>query len=206
MLQLKVMKKLDEGSFSKVYLARDMNNNKILALKKINEKNLDNKGRMYLQNEINILRMINHPNIIKLYFVLKNPDFTYLGIEYCNGGSLSNNLYEYIKNYKKPFPEKLVQKLMKQILTGLKYLHDKGIIHRDLKLNNILIYYENDSDLKNQNLYEAKIKIIDFNISYFSNSFMPYSVVGTPLNKAPSIVQNMFIYLNLMMIKLIYGH
>ena len=183
-----------------------MNNNKILALKKINEKNLDNKGRMYLQNEINILRMTNHPNIIKLYYVLKNPDFTYLGIEYCNGGSLRNTLYEYIKNHKKPFPEKLVQKLMKQILAGVKYLHDKGIIHRDLKLNNILIYYENDSDLKNQNLYEAKIKIIDFNISYLPNSFMPYSVVGTPLNMAPSVVQNMFIYLNLMMIKLIYGH
>ena len=190
MKHLKILKKLDEGSFAKVYLAKDMNNNNILALKKINEKNLDYKSKMYLQNEIDILRMINHPNIIKLYFVLKNPDFTYLGIEYCNGGSLNKNLYEYIKNHKKPFPEKLVQKLMKQILSGVKSLHDKGIIHRDLKLNNILICYENDFDLKNQNLYAAKIKIIDFNISYLQNGFMPFSVVGTPLNMAPSIVQN----------------
>ena len=81
---------------------------------------------------------------------------------------------------------------MKQILTGVKCLHDKGIIHRDLKLKNILIYYDNDSDLKNHNLYGATIKIIDFNTSYILNSFMPYSVVGTPLNMAPSIAQNMF--------------
>ena len=192
MLQLEIMKKLDQGTFSKVYLARDMNNNKILALKKIDEKILSDKGKNYLLNEIKILRMFNHPNIIKLYFVLKKPNFTYLGIEYCNGGSLSDNLYDYIKQHKKPFPEKLVQKIMKQILTGVKCLHDKGIIHRDLKLKNILIYYDNDSDLKNHNLYGATIKIIDFNTSYILNSFMPYSVVGTPLNMAPSIAQNMF--------------
>ena len=192
MLELKIMKKLDEGSFAKVYLARDMKNNNILALKKIDEKKLGYKGKIYLQNEINILRMVNHPNIIKLHFVLKKPDFTYLGIEYCNGKSLRDNLYEYIKQHKKPFPENLVQILMKQILSGLKYLHDIGIIHRDLKLSNILIYYNNDSDLKNQNLYRATIKIIDFNSSYIPNGSNPFSVVGTPLNMAPSIVQNMF--------------
>ena len=136
--------------------------------------------------------MINHLNIIKLYFVLKKPNFTFLGIEYCNGKSLRDNLYEYINQHKKPFPEKLVQKLMKQILSGVKCLHDKGIIHRDLKLDNILIYYDNDFDLKNKNLYAATIKIIDFNTSYIPNSFNPFSVVGTPLNMAPSIVQNMY--------------
>ena len=192
MLKVEIMKKLDEGSFAKVYLARDMNNNKILALKKIDEKKLGNKGKIYLQNEIKILRMINHLNIIKLYFVLKKPNFTFLGIEYCNGKSLRDNLYEYINQHKKPFPEKLVQKLMKQILSGVKCLHDKGIIHRDLKLDNILIYYDNDFDLKNKNLYAATIKIIDFNTSYIPNSFNPFSVVGTPLNMAPSIVQNMY--------------
>ena len=147
---------------------------------------------MYLQNEINILRMINHPNIIKFYFLMKKPDFTYLGIEYCNGGSLMNNLYEYINKYNKPFSEKLVQKLMKQILLGVKYLHDRGIIHRDLKLNNILIHYDNDYDLKNQNLYSATIKIIDFNISYMPNGNMPLTVVGTSPNMAPSVVQNIY--------------
>ena len=192
MIQLKIVKLLDRGGFSEVYLARDIKNNRFLALKKIDEKNLNNKEKIYLQNEINILRMINHPNIIKLYSVKKKPDFTYLVIEYCNGGSLRNNLYEYINKYGKPFPEKLVQKLMKQILLGVKSIHDKGIIHRDLKLGNILIYYDNDSDLTNQNLYAATIKIIDFNISYKPNGFMPNSVVGTSPNMAPTIVQNMF--------------
>ena len=192
MLKLKVLKLLDEGGFAKVFLAKDLNNNKLLALKKIDEKNLCDKEKIYLQNEINILRMINHPNIIKLYYALKQSNFTYLGIEYCNGGSLSKNLYEFIKIHKKPFPEKLVQKLMKQILSGIKYLHDKGIIHRDLKLNNILLHYDNDYDLKNNNLYEATIKIIDFNISYMPNGSMAYTVVGTSPNMAPSIVQNIY--------------
>ena len=192
MLKLKILKLLDKGGFAKVFLAKDLNNNKLLALKKIDEKNLCDKEKIYLQNEINILRMINHPNIIKLYYALKQSNFTYLGIEYCNGGSLSKNLYEFIKIHKKPFPEKLVQKLMKQILSGIKYLHDKGIIHRDLKLNNILLHYDNDYDLKNNNLYEATIKIIDFNISYMPNGSMPYTVVGTSPNMAPSIVQNIY--------------
>ena len=201
MMQLRIMKLLDRGSFSEVFLARDITNNRLLALKKINEKNMNYKQKIYIQNEISILRMINHPNIIKLYYVLKDQNSTYLGIEYCNGGSLNKNLYEYIK----PFPEKLVQKLMKQILLGVKSIHDKGIIHRDLKLGNILLYYDNDSNLINKNLYATTIKIIDFNISYKPNAFMANTVVGTSPNMAPSVVKICLSLQDLMMKKLIYG-
>ena len=191
-IKYNIIKFLDKGSFSHVYLAKDITNNRLFALKKLIKKDLSQRNKYYLQNEINILRMINHPNIIKLYFEIKSPFGSDLAIEYCNGGSLAQNLNQYISKYGKPFSEKLVQRLMKQILFGVNYLHNKGIIHRDLKLRNILLGYSNDNDLKNKNLLAAIIKITDFNISYLPNGFGPNSIVGTPENMAPTIVNNMF--------------
>ena len=190
-MELNLYKLIGKGGFADVYLAKD-NKNQRYAAKKIKMKNLDNKLKYYLQNEINILKMINHPNIIKLYNVIKSPNSTILVMEYCNGGSLYEYLYSYITQKGKPFSEKLVQHLMKQLLSAIKCLHEQGIIHRDLKLENILLKYDNDNDFKIQNIYAAKIKIIDFNLSYKQNQnfFKPVSMVGTPIHMAPTIVGN----------------
>ena len=114
-------------------------------------------------------------------------------MEYCNGDSLHKNLYDYINKYGTPFPEKLVRHFMKRILLGLKHLHENKIIHRDLKLKNILLKYNNDIDKNNNNYYAAEIKIIDFNVSFryqyhLNNS--PVTAVGTLPNMPPSIVNN----------------
>ena len=189
-INFQFIKELGRGAFAEVHLVKDKNN-KLFAAKKLNEKNLNQKLKFYLQNEINILKMFNHPNIIKLYSVFKNPNYTCLILEYCSGGSLDKYLYDYISKYGTPFSEKLVQRLMKQILLGVKTLHENGIIHRDLKLGNILIKYNNDYDKHNKNLYNSTIKITDFNMSCKTNVSAPISVVGTPVNMAPTIVQNM---------------
>ena len=191
MVTLNKIRLLDKGSFAEVYLACEASSNKLFALKKINQKQISLKEKSYLENEIKILSMIHHPNIIQLYQVYEKKDYKYLALEYCNGDSLYKNLTKHINKYGKPFSEKLVQKLMKNILSGVKCLHDKGIIHRDLKLENILVKYKNDSDLNNLNLYNAEIKIIDFNLSYMSNNVRPTSGLGTPINMAPTMVINM---------------
>ena len=188
---LNFIKLIGKGTFAEVYLVKDIKNNKLLVAKKLNIKYLSDKEKFYLQNEINILKMFQHPNIIKLYTVIKNPNSTFLILEYCSGDSLYKNLYEYIKKFGAPFPEKLVQKLMRQILLGVKTLHENGIIHRDIKLENILIKYNNDYDELTKNLYNSTIKIIDFNMSCKTNVFDPKTIVGTPINMAPTIVKNM---------------
>jgi serine/threonine protein kinase len=184
---------LDKGTFAEVFLARKTNTNELIALKKINERNLPPDAKKYLENEINILKNINHPNIIKLYDDFKENDFIYLALEYCNGGSLSQNLYQYKIKYGVPFPEKVVRLFMKKILLGIKYLHKNRIIHRDLKLDNILLKYDNENDKKNNNYFASELKIIDFNVSYIYNNNLnnlPQTFVGTIPNMSPSIVNN----------------
>lgn len=63
---------------------------------------------------------------------------------------------------------------MKEILKGVKFLHSNGIVHRDLRLKNIVLQYNNDFDLNKQNIYKANAKIIDFNYSQISNNYKPY--------------------------------
>ena len=69
--------------------------------------------------------------------------------EYYNGGTLLNFLNDYLKNYHRPPPEEIVQYIMRQIIDGLKYLHDKKIVHRDLKCEHIMINYEDEYDKEN---------------------------------------------------------
>ena len=114
----------------------------------------------YLKNEIAILRELNHKNIVKLEDVKITKKHYYLVMEYCNGGSLSDCLNKYQELYNKTFSEEIVQYLMRQIIQGLKYIHNKNIIHRDLKFDNILVNFDSDEDKKKVNMMKAEVKII----------------------------------------------
>ena len=184
------------GRLCEVNLLKNKTTNELLVVKKIylvNIINSEEKG--HIQNEIQILYKFKNnkiSNIITFYNGFQDKDFIYLYLEYCNGGTIKDNLDKYINKTSLPFPEKYVQYLMKQILLGVKYLHDNGIIHRDLKLKNILLKYNNDYDLNNLNILSAQVKIIDFNLSYIKNknNYKPISAVGTLQNMAPSIIYN----------------
>ena len=141
-----LFKSLGEGAFGEVFLTIKKNSSDLYATKVLDLNKLKQKGPLmlkYLENEIQIMKQLNHPNIIKLYEDIRTNDKYYLIMEYCNGGSLLDLLKKYKEKYKTPFSIKLVQYFMKQIIEGLAYIHSNNIIHRDIKLNNILVKFRN---------------------------------------------------------------
>ena len=190
---LTLIKPLGKGAFGEVYLTSKPGTKEKFATKKIDKKFTSNpKAKKYLDNEIAILKAINHPNIVKLYEVKETSKFYYLVTEYCNGGGLSDCLEEYEEKNNKPFPEELVQYLMRQIVSALRYLHKKTILHRDLKLDNILVHFDNEEDRKNKNMMKAKVKLIDFGFArYLKREELAFSTLGSPINMDPGILRKL---------------
>ena len=93
--------------------------------------------------------------------------------------------------YRKPFSEEIVQYLMRQIVDAIKYIHGKHIIHRDLKLDNILMNYENEKDKENLNILGAQVKIIDFGFATVldNSKNLAFSTLGSPINMDPGILK-----------------
>jgi serine/threonine-protein kinase ULK/ATG1 len=166
-------KEIGRGSFSTVYKGINQNNNQEVAIKKINNKALS-KMRNYIDKEINLMKKLNHKNIVKLYDVLydfNNTEEVYLILEYCCNGDLTKFLDS------NGIDEKLAKNYLKQLSEGLKYLKDNNISHRDLKPQNILIDKDN------------VLKIIDFGFAKnIDPSNMADTFCGSPLYMAPEIL------------------
>ena len=190
---LTLTKCLGKGAFGEVYLTSKQGSKEKYATKKIDKKYAANpRAKKYLDNEIAILKEVNHPHIIKLYKVHETTQFYYLVMEYCNGGGLSDCLEEYKKKYKKPFPEEAVQYLMKQIVSAIYYLHKNNILHRDIKLDNILVNFDSEEDKKHKNMLKANVKIIDFGFArHLAPSQLAYSTLGSPINMDPGILRKL---------------
>ena len=187
-------KLIGKGSFGEVYLAKKQNSDKLYAIKMIDKKLADTKMRRYFEYEIKILKMLNHPNIVKLEKLKISLHNYYIIMEYVNGGELSNYLKIYKFKYGKAFPEEVVQYLMKQIVDALVYIHDKNIIHRDLKLENIMVSFDSEKDKEDLNMMKAKIKIIDFGfaIILLSDDYLTNTAVGTMLYMDPTILEEFY--------------
>ena len=190
---LTLLKCLGKGAFGQVYLTSKQGSKQKYATKKIDKKFTQNpRAKKYLDNEINILKEIDHPNIIKLIDVKETNQFYYLVMELCNGGGLSDCLEDYKNAYKRPFPEETVQYLMRQIVDGINYLHKRNILHRDIKLDNILVNFDSDEDKKNRNMLKAKVKIIDFGFArHLAPAQLAFSTLGSPINMDPGILRKL---------------
>ena len=188
-----LIKLLGKGSFGEVYLSTKKGCKEYLATKKIPKKYAeDPKIKKYFQNEIKILREIKHKNIMKLYDVKITLNHYYLICELCNGGSLTECLDKYRKIYRKPFTEEIVQYLMIQIIDAIKYLHSKKIIHRDLKLDNILVNFSTDKDKNTANMLKSQVKIIDFGFAtHLKFGNLAESTLGSPINMDPKILEKL---------------
>ena len=188
---LTLLKLLGKGSFGEVYLSTKRGRNEYFATKKMNRAQADQPSiRKYFENEIRILDSLRHPNIVRLEELKQTKDYYYIVMEYINGGSLTDCLKKYQKKYGRAFPEEIVQYLMNQIVDAIRYIHSKKIIHRDLKLDNIMVHFDNENDKNNLNMMRARIKIIDFGFAIrLTKANLAFSALGSPINMDPKILK-----------------
>ena len=186
-------KSLGKGAFGEVYITSKQGTQEKFATKKIDKKFARNpKAKKYIDNEIKILKSLDHENIIKLYDQLETSQYYFLVTEYCNGGGLSDCLEYHINQYHKPFSEEVVQYLMRQIVSGIRYLHSKHILHRDIMLDNILVKFDTEEDKQKKNMLKAKVKIIDFGFArYLDPKELAFSTLGSPINMEPGILRKL---------------
>ena len=182
---------LGKGTFGEVYLTKKFNSNNLYATKRMERKMVDDPRYIkYFKNEITILKRLFHNNIIRLEELKMTNNHYYIIMEYCNGGSLSDCPKRYKELYHHPFTEQIVQHIMRQVISAVKYMHSQGIIHRDLKLDNILVNFNNVDDFNSINLINSQIKIIDFGFASSKEDNKLFSTaIGSPLNMDPLILK-----------------
>ena len=120
-------KQVGAGSFATVWRGAHVDTGEAVAVKQINLQRLSTKLQESLESEIAILQHTRHANIIKLHDIIKEPEHTYLVLELCTGGDLS----QYIKRRKR-LAEPEARKLAKQLCGGLRALRAACLVHRDL--------------------------------------------------------------------------
>ena len=167
---------IGQGAFGKVNLGLNVLTGRVVAIKSFNKKSLDspnNENMKKIIYETNLMRKLNHPNITKNLEMFEDEKYILIIMEYINGG----NLFSFVKKRRK-LTEKISKFLFKQIILGINHIHSQNIVHRDIKLENILI------DINNT------IKICDFGIGRIlsSSEELLYDQCGTPMYMAPEIL------------------
>jgi Ca2+-binding EF-hand superfamily protein len=172
----KILEAIGRGSFSKVYHGVDLNTLESVAIKVIH-KNRASNNLENIKNEIEIMKFCKNDNIVKYIDHFEDFENIYIVEEYLKGGDLYTY---YVDKFKSNPNEKALKNIIRQIGNGLKYLHDYGIIHRDIKLQNILLTDKNDNPV---------IKISDFGLSKVTGSKERVSdCLGTLNFSAPEVV------------------
>ena len=136
--------KLGQGTYATVYKGyRKGEKREVVAVKCINRKRLCKSSSENLYREIEILKGINHENIVQLRDFQWDNDNIFLVLEYCSGGDLSTFLRKYVR-----LPERIARKFLRQLSLALQFIHSQNIAHMDLKPQNLLIYSKTDLTLK----------------------------------------------------------
>ncbi|XP_053334311.1 serine/threonine-protein kinase MARK2 isoform X11 [Clarias gariepinus] len=169
----RLLKTIGKGNFAKVKLARHVLTGKEVAVKIIDKTQLNSSSLQKLFREVRIMKLLNHPNIVKLFEEIETEKTLYLVMEYASGGEV----FDYLVAHGR-MKEKEARAKFRQIVSAVQYCHQKFIVHRDLKAENLLL----DADMN--------IKIADFG---FSNEFTLGNKLdtfcGSPPYAAPELFQ-----------------
>ncbi|KAM3594079.1 uncharacterized protein V6R79_001910 [Siganus canaliculatus] len=169
----RLLKTIGKGNFAKVKLARHIFTGREVAIKIIDKTQLNPNSLQKLFREVRIMKILNHPNIVKLFEVIETERTLYLVMEYASGGEV----FDYLVAHGR-MKEKEARAKFRQIVSAVQYCHQKHIVHRDLKAENLLL----DADMN--------IKIADFG---FSNEFTLGNKLdtfcGSPPYAAPELFQ-----------------
>ena len=197
-----ILQVLGSGAFSCVLKVQSKINKQIYAMKKVDMDKIMNKmgvDRKYFENEIHFLQNLRSPYVCKCYAIFTENKYLYFIMEFMNNGDL-NTFYKANKALQKQIPEEKLWEIFYKTISGLKNIHEKGLIHRDIKLENLFL----DDDFN--------IKIGDFNVSAtidrksalnFSDGqndlekmISGLTIVGTPGYMAPEVERNNYMDCN----------
>ena len=173
---------IGKGGFGRVYKVHHKLSNQYRAMKIIQCKSISDNHSSTINKEINILKNLDHPNIIKVYEFYQSEKYVYIINELCTGGELFDKIVDV-----KFFSENVASNIMRQLLSAVAYCHENGVIHRDLKPENILI---ENSEEKDKEFFH--IKVIDFGTCEILKKKKLTEQIGTSFYIAPEVIKNSY--------------
>lgn len=147
-----ILQEIGTGGFGTVFKVKDKRTGLIRAMKEIPKTNLDQNTSAKMIEEIDILKDLDHPNIMRIFEVIETTKFYYVITELLSGGELFDKLIKH-----KRISEKFAAKYLYEMMSALNYCHNKGIVHRDIKPENLLFETSDEN---------SSLKVIDFGISH----------------------------------------
>ncbi|KAM0888234.1 hypothetical protein ACQ4PT_028557 [Festuca glaucescens] len=175
MERYEIGRQLGQGTFAKVYYARNLTNGQSVAIKMIDKEKVLRIGLMdQIKREISIMRIVRHPNVLQLFEVMATRSKIYFVLEYAKGGELFNKIA------KGKLSEEGARKYFHQLISAVDYCHSRGVYHRDLKPENLLM-----------DEYET-LRVSDFGLSALTESKwqdgLLHTACGTPAYVAPEVL------------------
>lgn len=168
-------RQLGQGTFGKVYYARNLSSGQSVAIKMIDKEKILKVGLMeQIKREISIMRLVRHPNVLQLFEVMATKSKIYFALEYAKGGELFHKMARAKLN------EESARNYFQQLISAMDYCHSRGVYHRDLKPENLLLD-ENET-----------LKVSDFGLSALAESRrqdgLLHTTCGTPAYVAPEVL------------------
>ncbi|XP_045805374.1 CBL-interacting protein kinase 5-like isoform X2 [Trifolium pratense] len=176
MEKYEVGRMIGQGNFAKVYHARNLKTGQNVAIKVCNKEMIMRVGmKEQMKREISVMHLVRHPNIVEFYDVMASKTKIYFAMEYVKGGELFN------KVSRGKLREDMARKYFQQLIEAVNHCHKRGVYHRDLKLENLLLDENGD------------LKVSDFGLSALLESKkkdgLLHTTCGTPAYVAPEVIR-----------------